>query len=429
MYYAPERVSERRPTTRGRMTPFSEEVGDYGVPFDFAVSVEEGGERNGVTAAIESFLERSDRDWGYFRVNLYFGMGVLWDRATAGAELQTVLSDLESAAAAFDTLLSHAELNRLMLLTRLHHAADVWRRQKDYIARLEERSAAAAAPAGGRQAADPAAAPAKPAAVDPVDAVPPPGEPQDVPTRPGAGASPPPRLRELFAIRPPTANYLVNWSKRHRYVYVEVPKTGCTTVKHMLQLAEVDGDRSRLPRNAHDRPYSPLLAPADDPDAFFAAFAGDGYYRFTFVRNPYARVLSAYLDKIVGNEWERHRRLPQLGFAPDSHVTFEAFLERIVADPPDEMDIHWMPQTLILGYDRSRYDFFGRFESFQPHLERVASRLGMGAYFREVRDDRPHATGARSRLAEFYSDRALAIVEDLYREDFETLGYPPGLPG
>ncbi len=221
----------------------------------------------------------------------------------------------------------------------------------------------------------------------------------------------------------PKRNYLTHLSHRFRYVYVEVPKAGCTAVKKLLQLAEVDGDRSKVADNVHERPTSPLLSPAD-PDADFERVWNDGtYFRFTFVRNPYTRVLSAYLDKLVTNEWERERRLPQLGFRKNARPTFISFLERIIDQDPVEMDIHWTPQTHLLGLPHNTYDRVYRFEDFQPGLRRMLAATGVPVHDESVIEVPAHPTAANSRVSEHYGTREIDLVSELYAEDFRNLGY------
>lgn len=222
-------------------------------------------------------------------------------------------------------------------------------------------------------------------------------------------------------------NYLINFSKKYKYIYVEVPKTGCTTIKRALQLAEFDGDDSQLSKNIHDRRASPLLAPRQDPEAFASAWEDPEYVKFTFVRNPYTRTLSAYLDKIVINEWERERRLPALGFDSDSTVGFAEFLERIADQNPREMDIHWAPQHLLIGAGRNRYDRIFRFEAFREAATRVFAELGIDGVEGIVESLPHHATGAGDKLREHYGETEQQLVASIFSEDFERLGYHVGL--
>ena len=226
-----------------------------------------------------------------------------------------------------------------------------------------------------------------------------------------------------LAISEGRRNYLVHFSDMHKYVYVEVPKTGCTTVKRVLQLAELQGDRDRLPERVHERTLSPLLSPAQHAEAFHAAWANQDYLHFTFVRNPYTRILSAYLDKIVTNEWERNLRLPLLGLEPDARIDLIEFLEIIVTHTQDDLDIHWAPQTVLTGIPNNRYDQIYPFEFFVESMEDMLRRLGLTEYIEESRVRTAHATNAHEKLAQYFGPAEIEAVQHLYRDDFAILGY------
>jgi len=59
------------------------------------------------------------------------------------------------------------------------------------------------------------------------------------------------------------------------------------------------------------------------------------------VRNPYDRLLSAYLDKMV---LQRKARLAPRGFEPGG--SFESFLGNLTQLDPAHVDIHYRPMSL-----------------------------------------------------------------------------------
>lgn len=219
-------------------------------------------------------------------------------------------------------------------------------------------------------------------------------------------------------------DYLTHISTRHRAVFVEVPKAGCSVVKRVLQYSEVDGVGYDPSASVHDRSRSPLAAPVSggfDLQEIFGA--PSPYFRFSFVRNPYSRALSGYLEKIVGAQWVRDTRLPKLGFRSDEEVSFTRFLQRVATDEPRTMDIHWAPQHFLLSLDKVEYAFLGRFESFQTDLRRVIEHLGIDVPADLVTQRTGHTTGAGTRLLDYYDDESIELVREIYRGDFDRLGY------
>ncbi|MCU4652177.1 sulfotransferase family protein [Roseibacterium sp. SDUM158016] len=218
-------------------------------------------------------------------------------------------------------------------------------------------------------------------------------------------------------------NYICHWSRTRNYVYVETPKVACTTVKRVLQAAELGrADHPLMPADVHDRGASPLLSPHDDPGAFLTALHDPSCFRFAFVRNPYARALSCWLDKFVGNEFENARLAPLLGFASGEVPDFADFLRAVAAQPEAGRDPHWATQSYLLRPDRIRYGFLGRFETFRTDFLRVCGHLGIGEHAGEL-SDTWHATRAAGKVASRVGALEGALIRQIYDADFRTFGY------
>ncbi len=213
-------------------------------------------------------------------------------------------------------------------------------------------------------------------------------------------------------------------SHRWRYVYLRVPKAANSTVLRTLL--------ERLPE--------PGLDPADIDRAkvrtvhFRNLRAGElreteRYFTFAVVRDPYVRLLSAYLDKFR----EGHKYLPRYGArvaARDGgRISFLGFC-RYLADGGEEENAHWMRQTRLTGLVE-RLDFIGRVESLEADLAAITGRIdgtasaGIAA---GLANAGPAPTGAARRLAEHYDAECRQIVAEIYAEDFARFGYLPEPP-
>lgn len=139
-------------------------------------------------------------------------------------------------------------------------------------------------------------------------------------------------------------------------------------------------------------------------------------YRFTFVRNPYVRVLSAYLDKI-------ERKAAQ---GNGKAISFSEFLRQLERGDLYR-NAHWAPQASLLLLPVTEYDFIGRVESLERDLAAVLATLQGRPGDRPPRSALGNWTGAGGRLAQYYDDDSLAIVRRLYARDFEAFGYEPAI--
>jgi hypothetical protein len=228
-------------------------------------------------------------------------------------------------------------------------------------------------------------------------------------------------LERFFRYPTTTVNYLVNLSERFRYCYVNNPKCASTGILRALQRAEVDGDDKRLPLDVHDRTESPLLSfetCTRAPDEVITDF-----FVFSYVRNPYSRVLSAYIDKVEQEEAERDRLLPTLGLDPSTKPTFLEFLLAIQKQRDDWRDIHWSTQSRLLQINTIKYGFIGRFESFSVSFPRVLGRLGIPReHFEESYLPR-HVTRANERIKDYIGPRELELIRSIYYADFANFAY------
>lgn len=227
-------------------------------------------------------------------------------------------------------------------------------------------------------------------------------------------------LNQTFRYPAIQANYLINVSNKNKYIYIETPKTACSTIKKTLQKIEIEGTKEVLDNDVHNKRMSPLKSPLqlEKPLSYYL----DSYTKFGFVRNPYTRLLSCYLDKIVGPKWEKRFRLPQLGFDPEVELSFIQFLSAVKNQNVHDMDIHWLPQSEILAKDKIDLDFIGKQEYFTQDFSNILSHL-FGNKKIEITSVRGHSVSATKKLKKYLSKRAIQLIQEIYYNDFKTFGY------
>ncbi|WP_197059651.1 sulfotransferase family protein [Thermopetrobacter sp. TC1] len=229
---------------------------------------------------------------------------------------------------------------------------------------------------------------------------------------------------QYFPYPIPQIKYLANCSEKYKYIYVSTPKVACSTIIKTLQYLEVGEDMNKLPQHVHDRHNSPLLNPYDLNATPYEMLETDMYFRFTFVRNPYTRILSAYLDKIVNNQWERNRLLPKLGYSKNANLTLTQFLETIREIPDVHKDIHWTPQYYLIQPDKINYHVIGRFENFSIAFKKVIEKINSECnieLFKTKADH--HKTNAGSKILDYIGKRERDLILEIFEDDFVKFGY------
>ena len=211
-----------------------------------------------------------------------------------------------------------------------------------------------------------------------------------------------------------------------RIAYFETPKVACTSIKKYMMDQRVGGSFPLPTKGAvHDRARSPLRALNELSSREQVAVFGPKWRRFTFLRNPFTRFLSAYLDKLVQNDWERQRLLPQLGFSPDACPSPAEVLQRLAAIPDANRDVHFMTQFALTGATGCLdYAWLGCFERFSTDflsLKRVI--YGDGSDDTYAQFGRHHASNAGEKLSLYADPGAVSLLLTVYGKDFRMFGY------
>jgi hypothetical protein len=233
------------------------------------------------------------------------------------------------------------------------------------------------------------------------------------------------------------------------YALMLNPKVMTTFTRRFL----ADGYREfRGKDDPSDGRYRPIKLPREVPVAPLAHYLGfladPAQYRLqAFVRNPYARILSAWRNKFLDGHratpdgrdagypksvrrrhlgpvrrFARDHSLP--GATPGTLVPFETFLAYAASRPEGRRDHHWDSQTSVLLADRLTYDRTFRIEDQREEgFLSVASALGFDRDWALARLERKENP---SRSTEGGYTEAMALqVRSLAGDDFRRFGYDP----
>lgn len=217
-------------------------------------------------------------------------------------------------------------------------------------------------------------------------------------------------------------------------LFVHVPKTAGQSIEQFfMDLLKLDWDQDR---------ETLLLQGNDDPEkgteklahlsaseyvecGYISREDFTGFFKFSFVRNPWARILSEY----------RYRNYFQ-------HRSFRDFVLNKLPGPGwDDKYRHVMPQYDMLHDSQGNLlvDFVGRFETLQQDFAHVCQRLGIADStlpHRNKSDKKSRDLKRKVRnwlfmngenelqsMADFYDDETRQAVARYYRNDIEAFGY------
>lgn len=209
-------------------------------------------------------------------------------------------------------------------------------------------------------------------------------------------------------------------STKYHFLYYRIPKSANSTVLRTL-ISYEDSDfasnyNSSLAKKKFYKRPSQL-------SYFTARKAKRSYFKFTVVRNPYSRLVSAFLQKIEANLPQTVHVRKQLGFTKDKPISFEQFVGYL-ENGGIYQDPHWAPQTLLLPQDRSLVDYIGRVESLTEDMNHIIKQIHPSKPFQGLCSYVSHQTNATEKLKKFYSTQDIINrIRTLYRQDFEMFGY------
>ncbi len=214
-------------------------------------------------------------------------------------------------------------------------------------------------------------------------------------------------------------------SAEHKCVFIHIPKCAGTSIERYL------GHFDELQPGVQDHrtvtdmePLTPgrLLAitDAENRASLFrrskllvkgtrgvSAADWEQYFKFTFVRNPWARVFSWY-ENVLRSETHQQR----FGVAPD--CTLVDFL----ANHGDQWALRSQLFWILDSKGNNPLDFVGRFERLSDDFAHVCEKL-------DITDGGLPSlvAGSGRHYSDHYDDRSRQLVADRYRQEIDYFGY------
>ena len=186
---------------------------------------------------------------------------------------------------------------------------------------------------------------------------------------------------------------------KHKFIFIHTEKTGGTSIEKCF----VDNaDEVDVEYKHHDVWF------------YFKNFLYfDDYFKFTFVRNPWDRLVSAY------HFYKNDMKLIDF--------TFEEFIEKIGNKEPMLDSISFIDYAVKPCFHKIQIegnivvDFVGKFEKLQEDFDYVCERVGMESV------KLPHVKKTKHNYySEYYTEKLINIVEEVYVSDITRFDYKFG---
>ena len=211
-----------------------------------------------------------------------------------------------------------------------------------------------------------------------------------------------------------------------KLVFVRNPKAGCSTVSDALAqyskseyCAGTGLDQTIIPGQGA-RHWRENLEALSDKEAV----------KFTFVRHPQARAISAFkniFSEQSNNASPQHVEAARyFGFSEnaDTKKNIDAYLSYVEACFTKDInftDPHFRLQKLNVGFGHVDYDMIGRLENIDTDLSRVFKMAGSDGYL-NILGDIPKINKTSDEKIELTNSQKNRI-EALYAPDYEAFDY------
>lgn len=190
-------------------------------------------------------------------------------------------------------------------------------------------------------------------------------------------------------------NVVVSHTKK--YLYYSIPKTATTSIKIYLELYGMVDIGSHSKQDGYSVEYDQ---------------AWNSYFKFTFVRNPWDRILSCFLDKTkqsIGKSWEMET------YRPYASCSFEEFIDYLDEDNI-LYDAHTAPQISLINPEQ--IDFIGKFEKLDTDFSKLQGVLGL-APIKLTKENITH----HDHYSYYYNKKTKEKINQLYKTDIEKFEY------
>ena len=233
-------------------------------------------------------------------------------------------------------------------------------------------------------------------------------------------------------------------------VYRVVPKCACSTIGQIMYYSDhgrfFEGDIHDADGGLHKWALEPSQAPISHAVKDHTAYA------FTFVRNPYARILSSFFDKICGiqRNGKRYRGnlvpllIQKYGIEVggddgkqefDQIASFRRFLlfarDTIRWRRPMDPDIHWSAQsghvsTFIVN--GGTYDKIIWTEKFNDGMQSVLDAIDTPhtvnlSEIPRFNESEGHGPKRAHPVEDYFDDLSMHLMREIFKKDFELFKY------
>ena len=196
-------------------------------------------------------------------------------------------------------------------------------------------------------------------------------------------------------------------SHKHKCIFIHIPKTAGTSIESLgifddfqnLSNEKVGGHKTAIEvRNEYSAEFN-------------------DYFKFCFVRNPWSRLLSAYIYLKNGGGNVKDKEIAENLLSKYSN--FDEFCIGLKNDNLITEIIHLKPQYEFI-YDsegNALVDYIGKLESIDNDFTIICNKISYTSALRHERKTK------HKHYSTYYTEKSKEIVASVYKKDIELFNY------
>ena len=213
-------------------------------------------------------------------------------------------------------------------------------------------------------------------------------------------------------------------SNEHKFFFMHIPKTGGTSLRNALNTL-IQSPQPYTERDM-EKKHRPAHLVKDETDNW------DNLWKFTFIRNPYDRMVSYYTFYRMPRQFpymHRTRKAAnELSFSDWIRYLKNKEFVRLGDHPPRKIPMWRRPQVDYIFKDGIQLiDYIGRYETLQEDYLNIANKLELNkdiSIWKHQRELKHY--NSSKRLEDFrlyYDEDARSIVKWWFMRDIKQFNY------
>ncbi len=205
-------------------------------------------------------------------------------------------------------------------------------------------------------------------------------------------------------------------SHKYKFVYLRNPKTGSSTIVDIIR--QIDPDVITIHGDRQNIQHDVLI---------YTRNKIKDYYHFTSIRDPYARILSTYKDKILNANELKYKYYIEPYYGLYRNISFKDFCEWLNSVYGSDIfaDKHWRSQYLNIynfnipfGYNLN-YNYICKLENLHEDLHKIFIELNVDTEYTIK-----HINNTSDQYEDVIIDNTFKdMIYKRYEKDFEIFKY------